>query len=59
MGNAVGYVAANKETGKFKVMMEVDGQKHYAEANLSDVLEVATGRRANVALWKRQNARNV
>jgi len=55
MAKPAGYIAANKTTGKVTVMLETPpGTKNYAQADLQDVLEVVTGRRANVALyWKK------
>lgn len=52
---SVGYIAANKTTGKVTVMIEnPPGTKNYAQADLNDVLEVVTGRKANTALYKRR-----
>ena len=43
-----GYIASNKSIGKVTVMIEVPrGTKNYVEADISDVLEVLSGRRAH------------
>jgi len=53
---SAGYIAANKSTGKVIVMIEVPpGSKVYVQAQIHDVLEVVTGRRANTPLyWRRR-----
>lgn len=49
-----GYIAASKSRGKVTVMIEYPiGHKNYVEADLSDVLEVVTGKRAYATLYWR------
>ena len=49
----VGYIAANNHSGRVVICVNISGQKLYFEADLNDVLEVLTSRRAWAHIYQR------
>ena len=52
-GKSTGYIAANRGSGKFVVMIAVGYQKIYASCDLVEAVEVISGRRSFSVLRRR------
>lgn len=49
-GASVGYIAVNREKGKFVVMIEYGFTKLYASCELNDALDVVNGKKPSVSI---------